>query len=540
MKITCPECATRYDLEDDRFLPNGRSVRCTACGESWFVPAPESIEALSADKSARPERPERQRHDRDRDEEDQRAPARETGQKRRARFGVPDASGREDEGDDDDEKGFMPPRDEKGRFLPREARRRDEERRNARDAHDDDRQSRRNAYDDDDVDYHGDHEGGDENDDDDALFDTPIMTANRKAKADKAGRREDADNRETPPKGWRKGKQFYVEDDDDDDHRGDGPRGPAAFFAKRKSSKRDDHKASRDDARRDGLRFAEDDFEEDFDRAPRRKARNEARSEARRDYDDYDDYDDELSDDDIIVPAQATIVDADWEDVEADSAQGKNFGRRVREERRRSTALARMEDVRRFEPEMFDDQFFASLRVTPRELERAVSKARRRAESREKNRMTPWRAFGWSAWVAAIAGAAYAVVAYRDEIVKVAPTAAEAYAVVGIETDPFGLKIENVRHRLAMSTGGPMIEITGSLRNAGAQPLDAPLLQAEALGPRGELLSRWTFQPDQSTVAGSDKVEFVTRAAAPEGVSEVALSFAPAETAVTALRAEQD
>ncbi|MEM9014556.1 MAG: zinc-ribbon domain-containing protein, partial [Pseudomonadota bacterium] len=43
MIITCPECATRYNVEDDRFLPDGHSVRCTNCGVSWFVPAPEAL-----------------------------------------------------------------------------------------------------------------------------------------------------------------------------------------------------------------------------------------------------------------------------------------------------------------------------------------------------------------------------------------------------------------------------------------------------------------------------------------------------------------
>lgn len=44
MIITCPDCAARYDVDDDRFSPNGRSVRCTACGESWYVPAPEPLD----------------------------------------------------------------------------------------------------------------------------------------------------------------------------------------------------------------------------------------------------------------------------------------------------------------------------------------------------------------------------------------------------------------------------------------------------------------------------------------------------------------
>jgi len=70
------------------------------------------------------------------------------------------------------------------------------------------------------------------------------------------------------------------------------------------------------------------------------------------------------------------------------------------------------------------------------------------------------------------------------------------------------------------------------LRNAGVVALEAPLLQAEALGPRGELLSRGTFSPAEPTVSGSGTIQFQTRNAAPDGVAEVALSFAPSQSAV--------
>src|SRR3990167_3076256 len=46
MIITCPSCATRYDVDDRRFSPDGRSVRCAECDESWFVPPPQPIEDL--------------------------------------------------------------------------------------------------------------------------------------------------------------------------------------------------------------------------------------------------------------------------------------------------------------------------------------------------------------------------------------------------------------------------------------------------------------------------------------------------------------
>ena len=512
MIITCPDCATRYDLDDERFLPNGRSVRCTNCGESWFVPAPEPIEALTPEPSeARGKRSQAREMVEERD-----APRRDRGDSR-LRFGFrstePGSEDGESEGDEE-KADLLPPRDEKGRFMPRQ------------------KIEEAEPVDADDF----------ADDEDDALFDTSLSA--QKPRENVRAARMRAEDDEAPPKGWRKGKQFFVRDDEEDRDTEDKP-----FFARRFAKdrgaghdRRDDYREEKHSSAKTRSRRDERAYEDPVRHAERRPddrydpRYDDDRAYARRGYDEADDYYYE-DDDEDIVPGEATIVDADWEDV--DDMGGRRFGRRVREERRRATALARMEDVRRFEPEMFDEEFFASLRVTPRELEKAVRKARRRAEARDKNRLTPWRAFGWSAWVAAIAGAAYAVVAYRDEIVKAAPGAADAYAVVGIETEPFGLKIENVQHRLAMSTGGPIIEITGALRNSGAAAANAPLLQAEALGPRGELLSRWTFTPAEPTVDAGGVVAFSTRNAAPEGVAEVALTFAPAESTVSALMQQQ-
>jgi predicted Zn finger-like uncharacterized protein len=39
MILTCPQCATRYQIDDSKFPPEGRKVRCTKCGHVWFQAA---------------------------------------------------------------------------------------------------------------------------------------------------------------------------------------------------------------------------------------------------------------------------------------------------------------------------------------------------------------------------------------------------------------------------------------------------------------------------------------------------------------------
>jgi predicted Zn finger-like uncharacterized protein len=57
MILTCPQCATRYQVEADKFPASGRNVRCSKCGHVWHqlgpMPDPDTeIESREPNASA--------------------------------------------------------------------------------------------------------------------------------------------------------------------------------------------------------------------------------------------------------------------------------------------------------------------------------------------------------------------------------------------------------------------------------------------------------------------------------------------------------
>jgi predicted Zn finger-like uncharacterized protein len=46
MLIVCPACASEYRIDAERVGTSGRSVRCAACRETWFISADEVVAAM--------------------------------------------------------------------------------------------------------------------------------------------------------------------------------------------------------------------------------------------------------------------------------------------------------------------------------------------------------------------------------------------------------------------------------------------------------------------------------------------------------------
>jgi len=146
--------------------------------------------------------------------------------------------------------------------------------------------------------------------------------------------------------------------------------------------------------------------------------------------------------------------------------------------------------------------------------------------------LTPLRIVGWIGLFFVVGTFLFGGYRYRDDVVRIVPGSAKVYASIGIDASPYGLSLKNIDHRIALSTTGPIVEISGELHNQSEKPIKPPLLQAEALDVHGALLARWTFHPDEDYVTGGGRVSFSTKASAPEGIVEVVLAFAPDESKI--------
>jgi predicted Zn finger-like uncharacterized protein len=75
MILTCTSCSTRYWADDAAIGAAGRTVRCAACGHSWFAEPGGSDVAIEPEKIAKPEPLTRERVERLRRAAEQPGPA---------------------------------------------------------------------------------------------------------------------------------------------------------------------------------------------------------------------------------------------------------------------------------------------------------------------------------------------------------------------------------------------------------------------------------------------------------------------------------
>tara|TARA_R110002073_G_scaffold63696_17_gene159578 strand:+ start:1260 stop:1874 length:615 start_codon:yes stop_codon:yes gene_type:complete len=117
---------------------------------------------------------------------------------------------------------------------------------------------------------------------------------------------------------------------------------------------------------------------------------------------------------------------------------------------------------------------------------------RERAEERRKKVTMAAAGSAWGGLGVAVAGALVAVVLFRADIVSLWPQASSAYAMVGLETNPYGVTIEDFTVTRMTDGDVPGVMIEGVVRNVDRRDREAPALRAMLLDEHSDTLLEWT------------------------------------------------
>ncbi len=170
----------------------------------------------------------------------------------------------------------------------------------------------------------------------------------------------------------------------------------------------------------------------------------------------------------------------------------------------------------------------------------AVDNFREHTRRQARRRLTPIKALGWMAWAGVFVGMMAGAYIFRGQIMDYAPGSQRLYAALGLyQPEIYPVKIISTQHRYAMSSGGPVIELRGTIRHEGDTALAAPMLRAEAYDARNVLLAAWEFAPQSRQLLPMMETPFLSRAPAPDGVARVKLTLVPPDNMALPVSAEE-
>lgn len=176
--------------------------------------------------------------------------------------------------------------------------------------------------------------------------------------------------------------------------------------------------------------------------------------------------------------------------------------------------------------------------ISPGDVAAAAFRARQREAAR--NRLTPLRALGWTAWAATAAALALAVNVEQATVLRYFPEAASLYARLGPAEPTPTLALAGLQQRFAQSLHGPVLELRGVLINTADEPLP-PALELTLDGPAGAVTQRVAIS-DVPIPTGGER-PFIVRAQVPAATERAIVRVADGSAAAPArtdgLRLEQ-
>ena len=139
----------------------------------------------------------------------------------------------------------------------------------------------------------------------------------------------------------------------------------------------------------------------------------------------------------------------------------------------------------------------------------------------------------WPRFAAVIGAMALALVALakREDIVRLAPPLAGAYAALGLPVNVQGLEWREVRTSLVTEASQKVLAVEGEIRNLRTQSQSLPDIQLSLRDTSGREVYVWKTPAPKADLGGGETIAFRARLASPPGsASAVRVVFAEAKT----------
>ena len=151
---------------------------------------------------------------------------------------------------------------------------------------------------------------------------------------------------------------------------------------------------------------------------------------------------------------------------------------------------------------------------------------RERAATRQKMREAAAAGAVWAGLLAGFGLLIGATIVMRQDIARIWPRTAGAYAMAGLPVNLVGLIIENQHAQPQLQDGHAALVVSGSLRNIRDQPVAAPPLRIRLLNPAGKPLAVKIADPGGARIPPGEARRFVVDMLDPPvGATSVDIGF---------------
>jgi predicted Zn finger-like uncharacterized protein len=148
----------------------------------------------------------------------------------------------------------------------------------------------------------------------------------------------------------------------------------------------------------------------------------------------------------------------------------------------------------------------------PEDIEAFAAQPARRPALRKSPR-SPMQ--GLSAAIVALIAVNAGLLAWRSDIVRLAPQTASVYAAIGMPVNLRGLAFENIKTSKEMQDGIAVLVVEGSIVNVTGKAVEVPRLRLAVRNDSKNEIYSWTTSPARSILGPAEEVSFRSRLASP-------------------------